>query len=109
MTYTSILSEFLSNARVLWRSLPQKLNPRLPIIAPSAAESEMANRMKEDEKNEKIIRGLLKQPANRRCMNCNSLSRGREVVPRFSGFFGLIVKCIVAVVEYWIVDCVAAF
>lgn len=35
----------------------------------------MANRMKEDEKNEKIIRGLLKLPANRRCMNCNSLVR----------------------------------
>ncbi|KAJ4952523.1 hypothetical protein NE237_029355 [Protea cynaroides] len=33
----------------------------------------MASRMKEDEKNEKIIRGLLKLPANRRCMNCNSL------------------------------------
>ncbi|XP_077211757.1 uncharacterized protein LOC143846998 isoform X2 [Tasmannia lanceolata] len=33
----------------------------------------MANRMKEDEKNEKIIRGLLKLPGNRRCINCNSL------------------------------------
>ncbi|KAG1367615.1 putative ADP-ribosylation factor GTPase-activating protein AGD14 [Cocos nucifera] len=33
----------------------------------------MASRMKEDEKNEKIIRGLLKLPANRRCINCNSL------------------------------------
>ncbi|XP_008793443.2 probable ADP-ribosylation factor GTPase-activating protein AGD14 isoform X2 [Phoenix dactylifera] len=33
----------------------------------------MANRMKEDEKNEKIIRGLLKLPANRRCINCNNL------------------------------------
>ncbi|XP_029118766.1 uncharacterized protein [Elaeis guineensis] len=33
----------------------------------------MANRMKEDEKNEKIIRGLLKLPANKRCINCNSL------------------------------------
>uniref|UniRef100_A0A1D1YEC7 Putative ADP-ribosylation factor GTPase-activating protein AGD14 n=1 Tax=Anthurium amnicola TaxID=1678845 RepID=A0A1D1YEC7_9ARAE len=33
----------------------------------------MANRMKEDEKNERIIRGLLKLPANRRCINCNSL------------------------------------
>lgn len=37
--------------------------------------SAMANRMKEDEKNEKIIRGLLKLPANRRCINCNSLVR----------------------------------
>lgn len=35
----------------------------------------MANRMKEDEKNEKIIRGLLKLPANRRCINCNNLVR----------------------------------
>ncbi|XP_072964538.1 uncharacterized protein [Typha angustifolia] len=33
----------------------------------------MANRMKEDEKNEKIIRGLLKLPANKRCINCNNL------------------------------------
>ncbi|KAG0492148.1 hypothetical protein HPP92_005546 [Vanilla planifolia] len=33
----------------------------------------MANRMKDDEKNEKIIRGLLKLPANRRCINCNGL------------------------------------
>ncbi|KAK6945003.1 Arf GTPase activating protein, partial [Dillenia turbinata] len=33
----------------------------------------MASRLKEDEKNERIIRGLLKLPANRRCMNCNSL------------------------------------
>ncbi|XP_031379441.1 probable ADP-ribosylation factor GTPase-activating protein AGD14 isoform X2 [Punica granatum] len=32
----------------------------------------MANR-KEDEKNERIIRGLLKLPENRRCINCNSL------------------------------------
>ncbi|XP_009627508.1 uncharacterized protein LOC107815984 isoform X1 [Nicotiana tabacum] len=32
----------------------------------------MANR-KEDEKNERIIRNLLKLPDNRRCMNCNSL------------------------------------
>ncbi|RZR86673.1 hypothetical protein BHM03_00013916 [Ensete ventricosum] len=34
----------------------------------------MARRVKEDEKNEKIIRGLLKLPANRRCINCNSPS-----------------------------------
>ncbi|KAF9617270.1 hypothetical protein IFM89_035214 [Coptis chinensis] len=33
----------------------------------------MANRLKEDERNEKVIRGLLKLPANRRCINCNSL------------------------------------
>ncbi|XP_028774078.1 probable ADP-ribosylation factor GTPase-activating protein AGD14 isoform X2 [Neltuma alba] len=33
----------------------------------------MANRLKEDEKNERIIRGLLKLPANRRCINCDSL------------------------------------
>ncbi|RWW21292.1 hypothetical protein GW17_00014562 [Ensete ventricosum] len=35
----------------------------------------MANLVKEEEKNEKIIRGLLKLPANRRCINCNSLVR----------------------------------
>ncbi|OMO86852.1 Arf GTPase activating protein [Corchorus capsularis] len=33
----------------------------------------MASRLMEDEKNERIIRGLLKQPENRRCINCNSL------------------------------------
>ncbi|KAK9697738.1 hypothetical protein RND81_08G057800 [Saponaria officinalis] len=33
----------------------------------------MASRLKEDEKNERIIRGLLKQPGNRRCINCNLL------------------------------------
>ncbi|KAL5572696.1 hypothetical protein UlMin_022293 [Ulmus minor] len=33
----------------------------------------MANRVKEDEKNERTIRGLLKRPENRRCINCNSL------------------------------------
>jgi hypothetical protein len=33
----------------------------------------MASRMKEDEKNEQIIRGLLKLPANKRCINCNIL------------------------------------
>ncbi|KAK8559108.1 hypothetical protein V6N12_042392 [Hibiscus sabdariffa] len=33
----------------------------------------MGSRVKEDEKNERIIRGLLKQQENRRCINCNSL------------------------------------
>lgn len=33
----------------------------------------MASRMKEDERNEKIIRSLLKLPPNRKCINCNSL------------------------------------
>ncbi|TKY44667.1 ADP-ribosylation factor GTPase-activating protein AGD14 [Spatholobus suberectus] len=33
----------------------------------------MASRMKEDEKNERVIRGLLKLQPNRRCINCNSL------------------------------------
>ncbi|KAJ0029974.1 hypothetical protein Pint_13136 [Pistacia integerrima] len=33
----------------------------------------MANRVKEEEKNERIIRGLLKLTDNRRCINCNSL------------------------------------
>lgn len=33
----------------------------------------MANRLKEDEKNERIIRVLLKLPENRRCINCNGL------------------------------------
>ncbi|CAN1331245.1 Probable ADP-ribosylation factor GTPase-activating protein AGD14 [Linum perenne] len=33
----------------------------------------MASRVKEDEKNERTIRGLLKLPENRRCINCNSL------------------------------------
>ncbi|XP_074564632.1 uncharacterized protein LOC141821149 isoform X2 [Curcuma longa] len=33
----------------------------------------MASRVKDDEKNERAIRELLKLPANRRCINCNSL------------------------------------
>ncbi|NP_001146420.1 uncharacterized LOC100280000 [Zea mays] len=33
----------------------------------------MASRIKEDERHEKIIRGLLKLPANKRCINCNNL------------------------------------
>ncbi|XP_041020854.1 probable ADP-ribosylation factor GTPase-activating protein AGD14 isoform X1 [Juglans microcarpa x Juglans regia] len=33
----------------------------------------MANRMKEDERIERTIRGLLRLPENRRCINCNSL------------------------------------
>jgi len=38
-----------------------------------ATELKMASRLKEDEKNERIIRGLLKLTPNRRCINCNSL------------------------------------
>jgi len=34
---------------------------------------------KEDEKNEKIIRGLMKLPPNRRCINCNSLVNSTSV------------------------------
>ncbi|CAL5215160.1 unnamed protein product [Lathyrus oleraceus] len=33
----------------------------------------MTSRVKDDEKNERIIRGLLKLTQNRRCINCNSL------------------------------------
>uniref|UniRef100_A0A7N0TBF8 Arf-GAP domain-containing protein n=1 Tax=Kalanchoe fedtschenkoi TaxID=63787 RepID=A0A7N0TBF8_KALFE len=33
----------------------------------------MASRLKEDERNERTIRSLLKLPANKRCINCNSL------------------------------------
>ncbi|GAV92235.1 ArfGap domain-containing protein, partial [Cephalotus follicularis] len=33
----------------------------------------MKNRLKEDEKIEKMIRGFLKLPENRRCINCNML------------------------------------
>ncbi|KAK9073782.1 hypothetical protein SSX86_006376 [Deinandra increscens subsp. villosa] len=33
----------------------------------------MGSRMKEDERNERAIRSLLKLPENRRCINCNSL------------------------------------
>ncbi|KAL4563957.1 hypothetical protein LXL04_028006 [Taraxacum kok-saghyz] len=34
---------------------------------------QMASRLKEDERNERTIRNLLKLPENRRCINCNSL------------------------------------
>ncbi|XP_074271143.1 putative ADP-ribosylation factor GTPase-activating protein AGD14 isoform X2 [Silene latifolia] len=33
----------------------------------------MASSKREEERNEKIIRGLMKLPPNRRCINCNSL------------------------------------
>ncbi|KAK4283717.1 hypothetical protein QN277_000640 [Acacia crassicarpa] len=45
----------------------------------------MANRLKEEEKNERIIRGLLKLPANRRCINCDSLGP-QYVCTNFSTF-----------------------
>ncbi|CAA3014041.1 probable ADP-ribosylation factor GTPase-activating AGD14 isoform X1 [Olea europaea subsp. europaea] len=45
----------------------------------------MASRVKEDEKNEKIIRSLLKLPENRRCINCNSLGP-QYVCTNFSTF-----------------------
>ncbi|KAK2987700.1 hypothetical protein RJ640_002495 [Escallonia rubra] len=37
---------------------------------------------KEEERNEKIIRGLMKLPPNRRCINCNSLGPHREFTHR---------------------------
>ncbi|XP_073134263.1 uncharacterized protein [Henckelia pumila] len=41
----------------------------------------MVNRLKEDEKNDRIIRNLLKLPENCRCINCNSLlSRAISVI-----------------------------
>jgi hypothetical protein len=33
----------------------------------------MGHSKKEEEKAERIIRGLLKLPENRRCINCNAL------------------------------------
>ncbi|TYJ18000.1 hypothetical protein E1A91_A09G092200v1 [Gossypium mustelinum] len=32
----------------------------------------MKRKVEEDEKNEKIVRNLMKLPSNRRCINCNS-------------------------------------
>ncbi|PWZ19138.1 hypothetical protein Zm00014a_015740 [Zea mays] len=45
----------------------------------------MGSGVKEDERNEKIIRGLLKLPGNRRCINCNSLGP-QYVCTSFSTF-----------------------
>ncbi|KAH6761606.1 hypothetical protein C2S52_019039 [Perilla frutescens var. hirtella] len=45
----------------------------------------MASRVKEDEKNERIIRNLLKLTDNRRCINCNSLGP-QYVCTNFSTF-----------------------
>ncbi|CAD6271439.1 unnamed protein product [Miscanthus lutarioriparius] len=45
----------------------------------------MGSRVKEDERNEKIIRGLLKLSGNRRCINCNSLGP-QYVCTSFSTF-----------------------
>ncbi|KAK1397194.1 hypothetical protein POM88_007057 [Heracleum sosnowskyi] len=48
----------------------------------------MANR-KEDEKNERIIRSLLKLPDNRRCIKCKSLfEQDRALIPRETSWFG---------------------
>jgi len=44
----------------------------------------MASRVKEDERHEKIIRGLLKLPANKRCINCNNLVSLSSRVLEFS-------------------------
>ncbi|KAL9224494.1 hypothetical protein vseg_000520 [Gypsophila vaccaria] len=45
----------------------------------------MASKVKEDEKNEKIIRGLLKKSGNRKCINCNVLGP-QYVCTTFSTF-----------------------
>ncbi|OEL20229.1 putative ADP-ribosylation factor GTPase-activating protein AGD14 [Dichanthelium oligosanthes] len=45
----------------------------------------MRSRVKEEERNEKIIRSLLKLPGNRRCINCNSLGP-QYVCTTFSTF-----------------------
>lgn len=45
----------------------------------------MASRLKEDEKNERIIRGLLKLPPNRKCINCSTLGP-QYVCTNFSTF-----------------------
>ncbi|KAL3825142.1 hypothetical protein ACJIZ3_021171 [Penstemon smallii] len=45
----------------------------------------MASRLKEEQKNEKIIRNLLKLPENRKCINCNSLGP-QYVCTNFSTF-----------------------
>ena len=41
----------------------------------------MASWVKEEEKNEKAIRALLKNAPNRRCINCNSLVRMNSSFP----------------------------
>ncbi|KAL6610552.1 hypothetical protein ACP70R_040521 [Stipagrostis hirtigluma subsp. patula] len=45
----------------------------------------MGSRVKEEERNERVIRGLLKLPGNRRCINCNSLGP-QYVCTNFSTF-----------------------
>ncbi|KAL5202335.1 hypothetical protein ABZP36_013287 [Zizania latifolia] len=45
----------------------------------------MGSRVKEEERNERTIRGLLKLPGNRRCINCNSLGP-QYVCTSFSTF-----------------------
>lgn len=58
--------------------------------------SEMGSR-KEEERNEKIIRGLMKLPPNRRCINCNSLVNSTFLFDFylifFFFFFGLVKVC----------------
>jgi hypothetical protein len=45
----------------------------------------MGSRVKEEERNERAIRALLKLPGNRRCINCNSLGP-QYVCTSFSTF-----------------------
>ena len=40
----------------------------------------MASKLKEEEKNEKAIRTLLRNAPNRRCINCNSLVRASAIL-----------------------------
>ncbi|KAL0345305.1 UNVERIFIED_CONTAM: putative ADP-ribosylation factor GTPase-activating protein AGD14 [Sesamum radiatum] len=62
-----------------------KLNCEAKVVGFYCVGIEMANRLKEDEKNERIIRNLLKLPENRRCINCNSLGP-QYVCTNFSTF-----------------------
>jgi hypothetical protein len=43
---------------------------------------------KEEERNERVVRGLLKLPPNRRCINCNGIVRAPTLIrscdPRFA-------------------------
>lgn len=64
---------------------------------------EMASR-KEDEKNERIIRNLLKLPDNRRCINCKSL-----VILIFSEFWldNLVIMFLnIILARTWFVWCI---
>jgi len=57
----------------------EALRPKPLPQSAARGEAMVAASRKEEERNERIVRGLLKLPPNRRCVNCNGLVRALSV------------------------------